>query len=372
MDYIFIFGRNPDLSFSELLSFFSQESIPIKDSVREGHAAYISLQKKLSLNTLEKLGGTIAVAEVLTSGKNFSTISRSLDRASLYEEEKNNITYALWTFGDASEELEDYLKGRFKEERLRASRKPLITPLELQDGTTVNILGSEKKVDLQLVSFSSSFLAFGKVVWQCDYDSLEHRDMKKPVRREALAVSPRISKIMITLSEAPRKGTLLDAFCGIGSILQEGLLQGLRVYGYDRDKDAISGCLSNLHWGVFSKESYTVLCIDSRHATAPEVDVMVSEPDLGEILRKMPTVTQAKKTLRHFEELMIAVIRGAGAKVSGNIVFSAPYIKTIKGRKGAQFDVIAQAVGRKVREGFPLADYRKNQLVGREIVVLER
>ena len=72
------------------------------------------------------------------------------------------------------------------------------------------------------------------------YDStgVKNRDMNKPVRREALAISPRLSKILINLSEAKPHDKLLDPFCGIGGILAEALIKRINVHGIDKDKMA--------------------------------------------------------------------------------------------------------------------------------------
>ena len=80
--------------------------------------------------------------------------------------------------------------------------------------------------------------------------------MEKPFRREELAISPRLAKIIINLSEVKTKGKIIDPFCGIGVILFEGLLKNLNVTGIDIDKNAIEGAEQNLEWGKFSNKNY--------------------------------------------------------------------------------------------------------------------
>ena len=60
--------------------------------------------------------------------------------------------------------------------------------------------------------------------------------------------------------------------------------------------------------------------------------------------------------------------------ISGKIVFSSPFIQAIDSKKriGCDFEKIASRTGLKLAEGFPISEFRKNQIVGREIVVLGR
>jgi tRNA G10 N-methylase Trm11 len=131
-----------------------------------------------------------------------------------------------------------------------------------------------------------------------NYAELELRDMKKPVRREKLAISPRLAKIMINLSQVKTSEKLVDPFCGVGVILQEALIQGINVIGIDKDKNAINGARENLKWGKFQKEKYLLLNRNSKKVKIPWANVLVSEPDLGEILKKIPIESFDEKVSR--------------------------------------------------------------------------
>ena len=56
-------------------------------------------------------------------------------------------------------------------------------------------------------------------------------------------------------------------------------------------------------------------------------------------------------------------------KISGRIVFTAPYILTRSGRKSCDIEDITKKTGLKLVEG-PFPEYREKQVVGREIFVL--
>jgi tRNA G10 N-methylase Trm11 len=53
----------------------------------------------------------------------------------------------------------------------------------------------------------------------------QKRDLYKPRQRKIFGMPPRLAKIMINLSSCVEGKTLLDAFCGVGTVLQEALLK---------------------------------------------------------------------------------------------------------------------------------------------------
>jgi tRNA G10 N-methylase Trm11 len=365
MKYLFILGRNIELSIAEIESFFGK-NIVNKTLIKNG--LLVDLKNEISNDAVNELGGVLSIGKVLASGKE-KEIKKKLDEIMIYEGKENKLTYAVWNFSKKYDFIRECLKKRFKQEKLKASEKHLTGKIKMQEG---NVLGnvSSKLVSEEYFVFGDEEIYFGKIASKCDYDSLEKRDMEKPFRRESLAISPRLAKIMINLSGI-KGGKILDCFCGIGTILQEGLLKGFEVVGVDKDKKAIEGAEKNLTWLGFSKDKYLLINFDSRKVNLPEVSVMVSEPDLGEKLKKIPTKQKAEQTSKNFEKLMVQVINNAKAKIEGKIVFSSPYIRIGKKRIGCNIENICEKTGYKlVRPGIP--EFRHNQIVGRMIYVLER
>jgi len=186
-----------------------------------------------------------------------------------------------------------------------------------------------------------------------------------------LSISPRLAKIMINLSQVKSGFRLLDAFCGIGVILEEALLQHIKVIGVDRDYRAVEGAKKNLEWFGFDKVNYTVVCEDSSKVKIEKVEGMVSEPDFGETLKKIPTKEKADIMIKRFEDLMILVLNNVKNYINGRIVFSAPFIRIGKKRVVCNFNRISSKTGLKMLE-LPIPEFRGNQIVGRHIVVFEK
>jgi len=371
MKYLFILGRNILLSKEEVLSYFARKNILVKNYFLKDNGFLIDIDGKMNEDAIKDFGGVISIGKVLVEG-NFE---ENIEKIVLYSGTKNNITYALWNFASQKnhEKVSSILKNRFREERLKASEKNVSGKIKLQDGEIANKISS-KLIDLKYFIFETDKnLFFGEISQNCDYKEIEKRDMEKPVRREDLAISPRMSKIMINLSRV-KNGPLLDAFCGIGTILYESLLQEIQVIGVDKDGKAITGAKKNLAWGRFNQKNYKLIENDSRKVRISKAEVLVSEPDLGKTLKKVPTDEMIKKQINSFEELIIQTINNLKDSVSGRIVFTAPLILTKKKNKraGCEKEKIIKNTNLKLVEGFPIKEYREGQIVGREVFVLEK
>lgn len=365
MQYLFILGRNPELSEAELNSFLKIRGIKILKRQIKDNALFLEFNESANLEHKELtfLGGVIAIGEVISEAK-----KKELDAnlKSVYGGNKNNITYAVWNFSDDKryDFLLDYLKGRFREEKLKASKKNLTGILELQNGKEMEIVGN--KVDAEYFIYDDFF---GKIFFRTDYGALEFRDISKPYKRESLTISPRLAKIMINLSETKKDEKIVDCFCGIGSIMTEALIQEIKIIGVDIDKSAIDMAKKNLQWMKFNSEMYSLINGDSRDVKIENVKSLVSEPDLGETFREVPSKEKALLFLDKYEKLMIRVLNNMKHYVSGKFVFTAPYVITKDKRSSCDINKIAKLC--RLRIVGTYKEFRKEQIVGREIIIFQ-
>jgi len=373
MKYIFILGRNIDLSLAEIKAYFEKEGGAARVHKVIKNSALIELDSEVKANIVEKLGGTILIAEILESGSAGDLID-NLKNHELYFGTSNKLNYCVWDFEESEESasVAEYLKARFKEEKLKATQKRLPATITLQDETEVPNISSSLIEEQYVIFPGNEVIHFARMIQRCNYEEIEKRDMNKPVRREELSISPRLAKILINLSGAKGGETLIDPFCGIGVILSEALLQNINVIGIDRDAGAIKGARENLKWFKFSPNSYTLKNDDSTKVNIAKANAIATEPDLGQILKKIPTEDKARDTLRNFEKLMIGVINNLKGSTSGKIAFTAPHIRTIKKRIGCDIERILGRTEYKLEEGFPIVEFKRNQVVGRQIFVLYR
>lgn len=370
MKYLFILGRNIELSYTEVIEFLKKEGSNFEEIARIKNGLLVFVEEELESNTIKKLGGTISIGKVLIESeeKNFS---RELGKIEIYSGTKNSFNYTFWPFPTQNELILNSLKKRFKEEKLRATFKNLNKTIKTQEGEK-EFIPSSKLIEEEFFSFENNKkIFFGKIIQKNNYEKIEERDLGKPVHRPSLDISIRLAKILINLSGIKEGETLYDSFCGIGTILQEALLQKIKVVGIDKDKKAIEGAKKNLEWFGFNKENYKLINFDSARANILEVNTLVTEPDLGILLKKIPTKEKALKMLKEFEKLLVQVINNSKKKITGRIVFTSPYIRIGKKRIQCNIENILKKTGYKMVYP-PFPEFREGQVVGRMIFILEK
>lgn len=362
MKYLFILGRNPELSIAEIKSYLKRTENNVLDEKLRKNGLLLELEKPIDAGAVDILGGTMEIGIVLCNLKD-------LNRKEIYYGSENKFNYVVWDFSDEADRVSEYLKKRFRSERLKTTEKAF----------TGFVRGHERDDFIRKPSsnlITEGFFVFddmfGKIVQRCNYKELERRDIQKPVRREDLSISPRLAKVMINLSEIKEDGTLVDAFCGIGVILIESITMGIKCIGVDKDKEAIEGARNNLEWFKFPSSSYTLLNKDSTKVVLGSVDVLVSEPDFGQTLKKIPERKEAEHMIKRFENLMIDILKNMKKSISGKFVFTTPFISVGRDRIGCDLLKISEKTGLKIEEGFPIPEFREGQIVGREIVVMKR
>jgi tRNA G10 N-methylase Trm11 len=205
-----------------------------------------------------------------------------------------------------------------------------------------------------------------------NYDNTEvkKRDMKKPARRESLAISPRLSKILINISGAKPGNLLLDPFCGIGGILQEALIKNINVHGIDKDKQATIGAEQNLKWLTSEykiNSKYTIQNIDSRKTPDLQFAAIATETPLGKVLRQKPSEKEAKQIILDFEAFIIPILRRLkkSKKPDAKIAITFPAIR----EHHVDAQKIAEKTGLKLYIK-PILESRKDQFISRDILAL--
>jgi len=106
--------------------------------------------------------------------------------------------------------------------------------------------------------------------------------MRRPTMRAAFhpgTLMPLLARCMVNLARTPRKGTLLDPFCGVGGILIEAGLIGAKPIGVDIDREMIEGARRNLEASGISE--YQLMVGDARHLPMLQVDAIATDPPFG-------------------------------------------------------------------------------------------
>ncbi|RMD46152.1 hypothetical protein D6829_00235 [Candidatus Pacearchaeota archaeon] len=352
MKYFFVLGRNEKLSEAEVESFFGvrggfsrcflEENILVGDIKTEKFCA-------------DDFGGVLMCGKIMFEGKD---IGEFLNNSEVIEGEK----FSYYVFGDAGP-----LKEKFKREKRKAVQKHGVRRLRFQDGHFIKI--PKTKNVFFLHNFKGTFF-FGKATSFFDSQEAERRDMEKPHRRPSLAISPRLARILINLSQAREGEILLDPFCGVGGVLQEAIIKGINVIGADIDRKVVNLARENLLWikkNFIAKGNFLLKVADAAKLSGLKFDAIATESPLGRLISKKISKKEAREMATDFERRIITPLRNLKRiKKDSKIAITFPAIRDIR----VDIRKIEKETGLRKIKG-PITEFRKDQYVLRDILVFK-
>ncbi len=245
-------------------------------------------------------------------------------------------------------------------------------------------------IELNLFVIKSK-IYFGPTRWVTNPFKDIKQDEERPVRFFTHGTSIKLSRTLVTLANIPFDGIMLDPFCGTGTILIEGLKQGLKVIGVDKDQKCVRSSKTNLHH--FSekhpsrekmKDKWRVHLHDSRKLTdavKKRVDGVVTEPFLGPFFKRLPQIEEAQFIMKNLERLYTRVLAECKSllKDGARILFIMPeYNYSLKRSVYPNIKSICEKVGLISLEEskffnikFPVEIGRKHNVIARKLFIFK-
>jgi tRNA G10 N-methylase Trm11 len=365
---LFISGKNWILSLAELSAYFKARAVECKIDYFSTEFFIITFQEDVSPSVIDDLGGTIKIAALKTKVPT-ETVKAAFEKK--IKSAQNQVVDAI----AASDAIKNMAKVEENKLLFGISVYTSDTALKSVGGGIQRYIGSAVKEELTVLGKKSSFMGSGGDRSEAQLSHVEvlkkelvekqaeiilcigkketwigvtvavhnpfefqKRDIYKPNQRAIFGMPPRLARMMVNLSACTSKKTLLDSFCGVGTILQEALLEHAMVVGVDVNSWCVKAATENLQWLV---EEYDIESADFRVVQGDvsdlaakvgleSVDCMVSEPDLGPALKETPTGPYAQKIIEKLEPLFMDFIEQAYEvlKPNGHLVVVTPYIRT--------------------------------------------
>jgi tRNA G10 N-methylase Trm11 len=193
----------------------------------------------------------------------------------------------------------------------------------------------KRKTEVCLI-FGLKASYFGETVAVSNPYDFKKRDTGRPKQRPELSISPSRARILVNLSQA--RESILDPFCGIGTIGQEAILAGVqRVYMGDIDKKAVEWTKLNLEWArkAFKKKaSITVKTMDAKNLSLHGIQAIATEPDLGPKMRYRPGKHDGTQIIHYLTSLYRTFFKSAHNVLiaNGRLAVVLPCINTTAGK----------------------------------------
>jgi len=304
----FVFGKNWALSLAELLSYFEKDGV--KWTFVDLTKKALIVEAELLPATIEELGGTLKMVQI-DKWFEFSDLTK-----------QDFGEYVDWPISFyASHELFKGVKKIFK----RFPKDGVLSPADL----------IKKKQREVCLIFGLKTCYFGETVAVSDPYDFKKRDVGRPVQRPELSISPSRARILVNLSQA--KESLLDPFCGIGTIGQEALLAGVpNISLSDIDKKAVEWTKRNMDWAKKTfkrKASVAARTGDARNLDG-HFEAIATEPDLGPKLQYRINKSDAEQIIGYLTDLYRAFFWSAHRvlKPGGRIAIVLPCINSKTGK----------------------------------------
>jgi len=351
MKYAFILGREPALSTAEIIACLKSEGLnpDPRACLYSPTVLIVEVEQELKPEFFFNLGGSLKFAEVL--GGSLGALEDDLfDILSGLENPSLDFGLSLYATEPALSSgyrnlmrglrpLSLTLKKRLKEYSEKSIRVvlpdgPALTAVQVDKNKLI-----EKGAEL-LILVGQGAVQIAKTIAVQDFEDFAERDFGRP-KADALSgmLPPKLARMMVNLTGAPKTAALLDPFCGSGTILTEAIAIGHQaIIASDVSEKAVTDTRTNVEWMLkrtgFRLKSLKIFESDvkdlAEHLAPNTVEAISSEPFLGPPLRGY----ESDQALHHVLLELMGLYRRAFAayakvlKPGSPVVFVFPVLGT--------------------------------------------
>ena len=430
MKYIFHLGRIPALSVAEIQATFKKMNINYTIDFVNSKVLILDVKNKIDFNDLlPQMGGTIKVAEILGECENLDeTLKKTISTIKELHEKRSSkkiIGYSIYFTQNRDKnkafEVLEKVRKKFTEikkspsqnsnirivypdKSMRLNSASVFKNKMIKKGAEFNFL-FKTPPDLPLSREELSppdkggwEVILSKTIAVQDVESYSERDYNRPRKDAKIGmIPPKLAQIMINLAQIKKGEVVLDPFCGIGTILQEALLNDYKIIGSDANGDQVATCKENLEWlsekYILEYPNYKIFQSDMRSIIKKikhnSIDAIVTESTLGPIYKKVPSQAEIKHNYNRFAKMYTGFFQIAKLilRKKRRIVITIPAYK-IKDDKHTtapfidRLEKIGYSVVSLLDQKFMSGDIkitnrnsiiydRPNQIVAREVIVFE-
>jgi len=408
MKYFFILGNNPTLSLAEIASVLNLK--PGQVLFLSEKAAIVDFNEELDAQKLiGRLGGTIklGIINFQFSIFNFQTIFNDLI-LKFSKHVTGKFYFGISYYGNKrfdEKKLGMEIKSKLKEQGISSrwvtSKEKVLSSVVVEQ----NKLTSDQGKEIVIID-SGKEQYIGHTLAVQPFKELSKRDYGRPGRDdESGMLPPKLAQIMLNLGARRPKvvlSTLLDSFCGSGTILTEAALMGCqKLIGCDKSEKAVNDTRKNFQFTVSNFQSIFNKPISNdvlrlfqckvenlnQKIKPTSIDVIVTEPYLGPSRKKNNKET-IKEIIEELESLYHQAILQFQKvlKKNGRVVMIWPIFKAkdtifLSSRNildGSDFKIINPLENFDKHNIIKLTNRntivygREGQKVWREVVILEK
>ncbi len=394
--YIALLGRQPAISIAELEAVFGPSALEII-----AHEA-VAINAPNAPQATSRLGGIIKLCSVTSvlQTDNIQKIEQEVTKLALKHQTDGKLKIGISAHNTRLSPGKINAMALSTKKELRSHGQSVrIIPnksAELSSATVLyNRLTHDKGLEIYIIRGKNGQIYIAKTVYVQDIDAYAARDQERPMRDAKVGMlPPKLAQIIINLavmphsldtSESPNPKTddaqaILDPFCGTGVLLQEALLMNYRAYGTDIEPRMIEYSQKNLDWLPTPDKSFTLEVGDAtNHVWQKPYNFIAGETYLGRPLNNLPDNATLTKIMSDCDVIHRKFLQNVASQTSPGfrLCIALPAWKTKNGFLHLKtLDSLSDLGYNRVRfvhtKDADLIYHRDDQIVGRELVVLER
>lgn len=349
VQYIFFLGAHPALSAAECFAVLKRESFAPKALLAQNEFMVVEVSNELPQGFLKMLGGIDRIALVVAKQDSLWSAKQVFEALPAVDKHKFTVGVSTIDMPDGfNKEVAKELKKLFKKEGkgmrfvLPADRRSRLNAAQV----LFNKLCDKPNRELWFVKHEDAFyLAQTREVQ--DIQAYEVRDTQRPARDVRVGMlPPKLAQVMLNLVPNANNEpmTILDPFCGMGTILQEGWLMGHKMIGSDASERMVEASRNNLDWirsqfEVSEENIPHVFEHDVRQHFSDNlndsIDAVVTEPYLGKPISSPLSQNEVDERISSLSELYLRFLADVFPvlKESASILMVLPAVKKQSGDK---------------------------------------
>ncbi len=315
MRHFFILGTNPVLSTAEIIALLDGRHFTVTEMYKQ--ALIVDELPGYTLDAkalMSRLGGTIKIGTVVA--ENMEMHPQPLEELMLQHLSGRVMNEGNATFGFSVYSLESdkpanraaQIAQRFRNVGMRIKRKMQEAGcatrwVAASSGPALTSVAVSKNLMLDygaefVMLTKGETMMVGKTTVVQPFEDFSTVDYGRPERDTVQGMlPPKLARILINLIHVSREitdVTLLDPFCGSGTVLTEALQMGFKeLYGSDKNPAAVAATEKNIAWvkekGLIKVDTSDVKLIASdardlgKHIKPGALDAVVCELYLGPV-----------------------------------------------------------------------------------------
>ena len=248
---------------------------------------------------------------------------------------KSNVSLSGYDIG--RDDYEDLVRSLLDGVREAGLRKVRLLRPRGNELLSEQVL-ARKALDVIAFPYHGGF-GLGPTAWVPDSAAMRRRGTSKPIPHSDIALSPRLARTLVNLADIRPGQTILDPFCGSGTILIEAYAKSLRCLGLDSKASRVQEARENLRWSVggVADRGFDVRKGDARDLSrllrGTRVDAIVTEPLLLPRIVARPRTTTAQAMVGESAEVYNDALASMAESIlpDGRIVVVVPVIQTMDG-----------------------------------------